>query len=192
MLYGAIVGLVAGLVAFLVLLVRNRGRLAKIMGPFDAGDADAARRALDALAPPRDAIQNLRDTLALRERWAALALMNDPARLAAEVAALRGPDKVVPYAKNLGFLALALVGPQPADAVTALAALVAACESGKAGKHTRRALTILRAQLAVARGLTGEAVEARSLALFRQTHFDSGLVQRFAQRVLERVTPPAR
>ena len=184
MLYGALVGLVVGLIAFVALLVRNRGRLAKVMGPFDAGDVDGARRALDAIAPRRTTVETLRETQALRVRWAGLALMNDGARLAEEVATVKGPDKVVPYVRNLGFVALALVGPHPDDAVASLAALVATCE---AGKHSRPALRALRAQLAVARGLLGEAVDPTTIALFKRTHFDNGLVQRFAERVLERI-----
>lgn len=189
MLYGALIGLLVGLVAFVLLLVRNRARLAKVMGPFDAGDVERARRVLDAIAPPRATIDNLRETQALRDRWAALALMDAAQRLAEEVGALRGPDGVVPYAKNLGFLALALIGPDPAGAVAALEALITRCE---AGKHSHRSRRILAAQLAVARALLGNAVDAKSLALFRQTHFDSGLVQRFAERVLQRIGHPAR
>ena len=188
MLYGALVGLLVGLIAFVALLVRNRGRLAKVMGPFDAGDVAAARRALDAFAPRRTAVETLREAQALRVRWAALALMSDAARLADEMAAVTGPDKVVPYVKNLGFVALALVGPHPDEAVASLAALVTTCE---AGKHSRPALRALRAQLAVARGLLGEAVDPTSLALFKRTHFDNGLVQRFAERVLDRVARAA-
>ncbi|MFO0748042.1 MAG: hypothetical protein U1F43_20635 [Myxococcota bacterium] len=184
MLMGAITAAVLGTLVFVVMLLRNSGRAQKVLRPLAAGDRGAARAALDRMVPARKRVSSPRETGPVRERWAGLAVLEDAATIQAELDALEGPESALMFAKNIGYLALTLVGPNAQASASALAALAADAEAKKLHRLSR---ATLRDQAAVAQALLGTPIGDKQLQSFRSGHLDGGLVEQLAKRCVERV-----
>jgi len=189
MLMGAIVGAIVGVIMLAVMLIRNGGRM-KGLDVALAKGPEAARAFVDQKYAARANVQTPQMSVSARERFAALARIPDAAAITRELGELVGPDKHVDLARNLGYLALALIGPSPADAAQRLTDLVARVESERRyGKSVR---AVLARQAAVARALAGlEPVPAtKDLVAFSSDHADGGVIEALAKqcraRLLER------
>lgn len=187
MLVGALTGLLVGLVLLAVMAVRNGGRL-KHLDAAIAISPDTARAFVDRATPPRTVAANAAAAAALRGRWASLARLGEAATIKAEMEALGGPEKHTDFAKNIGWLALTHMGPDPVDAALRLSAL--ARESAAQRRHSRAGQRTLDMQAAIARAVAGiDPVPAKALRdSFGLTHADMGVVEALAKRCLARLS----